>query len=198
MLFPDLSTPIPLAIPILSILRLTPMYDSNTSASTTSASATSSPVSTTSSSQSASQVGAIAGGVVGGVVAVAALLTTIVLCRRRRRRSDDTHHTVRENTIEAQQSAQPVSAVVSVEPYTLAASDSSRTKGAASSSLGYLDTPSASRAAESTSESAVASPVRELQDEDVLTVSAFRRLLTSLVQEHTQESAPPEYSSRAG
>ncbi|KZV60968.1 hypothetical protein PENSPDRAFT_659255 [Peniophora sp. CONT] len=148
------------------------------------------------SSRTASRIGAIAGGITGGVVCIAVLLGTLFVYLRRRRRSHDTHDGVDENATDIQQSSRPVSVVASVEPYTLVAPTSSRTKRATSPE--YLDTPSLSRAAESTSGPAAESSVGELQDEDVLTVSAFRRLLTGLVQEHTQESAPPEYSSRFG
>ncbi|VDB89470.1 unnamed protein product [Peniophora sp. CBMAI 1063] len=172
----------------------------NASAGATSSTApTSSPSSQdASSSPASSKAGAIAGGVIGGAITMAVLLGALLWCRRRRHRvAQKTQTAAPDEQTTRHTNSQTMPEVVSVEPYTLMSSSPSHSKLTPASSSGFLDVPSTYRRADSSSESAVDSAGgAELGDEEVLTVSAFRRLLRHMVQEHTQGSAPPEYSSR--
>ncbi|VDB89462.1 unnamed protein product [Peniophora sp. CBMAI 1063] len=164
----------------------------------TSSNTTSPATQSTSASPTHFPVGAIAGGVGGGMGGVAVLLGALFWYRRRRRLSERSR-SLGQNEIDARPThMQAVPEIVSIEPYTLMDSrPSRRSKGAPPVSTDYLEMPSSYVRAESSSSSAVDSPGVGTQDDEYLTVSAFRRMMGNMMQERVQESTPPEYSSRA-
>ncbi|VDB89472.1 unnamed protein product [Peniophora sp. CBMAI 1063] len=149
----------------------------------------------------ASHMGAIVGGAVGGAC-VAVLSALLLLYRRHRVRRRMAIADGEVNESEAEHNASRTLEVANIEPYIMRVSRAPRAKGESPFvGTGGRDRPeysSSTRDAEPASGSAIETPgstEEEWRDGDVLTVSTFRRLFNSMVQEHSEGSAPPAYGS---